>query len=273
MRLSQLARKLSKTPSEIIQFFEKRGLKQYNNPNSKISPEHIELLYKKYRSDLLIDHDDRKKSDKNDLSDEISHSIEKSEQDKQIPEDQTPTINEKREEKLTVRTVKNDQETVEVIRAPKIKLEGVKVIGKIELPEKINLPQKEESTEKRIAKKVLFSSYSQPVSQAKVKLNRSQNQERYNSKNKSHNRDELTYEEKLKREEKKRKKQLEKERKLQKERKKEHYFRHVQPKTQAEKKVPKRKNSDSKPNPDKPVYKSPLRKFWAWLNNEYDKYE
>jgi hypothetical protein len=83
----------------------------------------------------------------------------------------------------------------------------------------------------------------------------------------------LSYEEKLKREERKKILAQQRAKKLKKEQKKMHYIKNVQSNvapTRIKKKRRKTDQSDLKPVKVRPVYKNPIRKFWAWLNGEYD---
>ena len=187
--------------------------------------------------------------------------------DLEYPKNKTESSSPLQEEK------NSEGEDVEIIRAPKIKLEGVKIIGKIELPESPKPRKEEESIEKKIAKKVLYSAENK-----RQFSNQKQGNNKYYGKNakssvKTDLKKELSYEDKLKLEEERRKKELIKQKEIQKERKKMHYVQHVQSKIQPPKKGTNKRDNDVKLKPERPVYKSPFRKFLAWLNNEYDKYD
>lgn len=283
MRLSKLARELSKTPSELVIFFEKRGHKEYTGPNSKISEEHVELLYKKFNPELLEiknkkdsgpENNNNQKMDDG-SSEEIvieTDAILESEPEmiNDSPEkDPEPQVNELNE------GIKQEDE-VEVIRAPKIKLEGVKVVGKIDLPEPVKKVQKEEeSIDKKIARKVLFSPSRDKTKPGSHQRKREQdNKDSKNRKNHSQRKPQLSYEEKLRKEEERHRRILEKGKKSIKEGKRKYYAQQIQPIGQQVnvKKSKKVERTESRQRV-KPVYKNPVRKFIAWLNCEYDRYE
>ena len=238
MRLSQLARKLEISPSELILFFKKNRISTYNSPNNKIEENDLKLALNHFGPvGVEADNSDTKKPVK------------------EASEPETA----------------DDKVDVEVISMPKIKLEGVKVIGKIELPEHV--------------KKVKDDGKSDDGDQNKESENISHDvQKRENQKTKKrtlrqknkhkHKRRELSYEEKLKREERKKIQEQQRAKKLKKEQKKLHYVKNLQSNISPPRKKKKsRKTDEIEPGPIRvrPEYKNPIRKFWAWLNGEYDR--
>jgi hypothetical protein len=119
MRLGQLARKLSIRQSEIVDFLLQRNIQIEDGSNTRLEDSHVVLIMKRYapaREDEVIA----------ELANE-KHAEELMEVVK-VEEQPIPELPESNEEKP------------EVIRVPKIELSGLKVVGKIELPE----PKKKE---------------------------------------------------------------------------------------------------------------------------------
>lgn len=162
----------------------------------------------------------------------------------------------------------------ELIETETPKLEGLKVLGKIELPEpKKPEPKKEEEEEEKNER-----------SNNRNRNGRSQNG-RGRKGNRSKERLNPVEYERRKAERIAQKKKKEAEQKL-KEKKREHYLSTVKTKTAPAKKkkesieeeiAPLPINGMSRPEPQKkkpagPKRKKGLRKLWAWLNGEYDKF-
>ncbi|MFC2124475.1 hypothetical protein ACFLU5_06660 [Bacteroidota bacterium] len=280
MRLSKLARELSKTPSELIEFYEKRGIKQYTGANSKINDEHVKLTYKKFRPELLEVKSKEKNAENSDLNPEENGNIVESVEDGISPEegieiDRDVEIQEGGQEEETEES-SGEGEHIEVIRAPKIKLEGVKVVGKIDLPETGKSIKNEENINTKIAKKVLFSPKTDK-SKSEIRSGKGISDKKHQMPHKEYNQrgSQLSYEEKLQRDKEKLKRAREKKQKSRKEKKKQHYLENVKPKihTTSRKKSKKGNDKESKILKEKPVYSNPIRKFIAWLNCEYDQYE
>ena len=145
MRLGQLARKLAVIPAEIVDFLAKNNIRIDENTNTKL--EHEQLI-------LVVNHFAPARAE------EFIAPVPEEIQD--IPEETTsqqtevvvPEIIEPEpvittadiqqemaviEEKNSIPDVEEEQKT-EVIKAPKVELAGLKVLGKIELPE----PKKKE---------------------------------------------------------------------------------------------------------------------------------
>lgn len=250
MRLSQLARQVSKSSRELIHFLESHEIRSYQSSNAKLEPDHVKLV---------LDHF-------------TGHSISHPDQSEMDPglnpkkEPETPAI----ERKKTGEPSKIETETQEpeVIRAPKMKLQGVKVVGKIELPEKPAKTSDHKDPDKKSGKhpgmkkdaeentRTHFSKKKKIT--GKTRINRS-----------------LSYLEKQKKEERKREKEKRERLKKEKERKRNHYQNKVQTKIspgQPKKKHPSKSSRNlikNRPEPT-PVYKNPLRRLWAWLNGAYD---
>ena len=130
MRLSQLARKLEISPSELILFFEKTKTGNYDSHNNKVEEGDLKLA---------LDHFSPVNTE-TDIEEETQPVME-SKLDIPVKEDNNPppgsdskTLAENTSES---KSITDKMEEIEVIRMPKIKLEGVKVVGKIDLPEPV----------------------------------------------------------------------------------------------------------------------------------------
>ena len=66
MRLSQLARKLEISPSELILFFEKNKIGSYKSQNNKIDENDLKLAFNHYKPALIeTDHDEHAQPEPN----------------------------------------------------------------------------------------------------------------------------------------------------------------------------------------------------------------
>ncbi|MEO8474358.1 MAG: hypothetical protein ABI477_19300 [Chryseolinea sp.] len=146
MRLGQIARKLSISPSEILSYLASRNIKIEENANSRLETDHVRLILQKFAPDQLSILDIQPTA----ILTVISIPEE-------IQEGSTVTHAENVQEELINQSVPTIENTVEsnsesgiseillteeseVIKAPKIALSGLKVLGKIDLPE----PKKKE---------------------------------------------------------------------------------------------------------------------------------
>lgn len=241
MRLVQLALKVGMPQHEIISFLQDKGIEIPNNGNLRLEDAHVALV---------IDHFIKAEqlSEPETLQDEVI--------------DTEPAAAEESDTNLVY---KDTDQPVEVIRAKKIKLEGIKVLGKIELPKPVKKPQNENASDEKVENK---------------KATTPKHSEKRNGKNgknrfaKKYNRRTETYEQKLKREErdeKKKKRALEKKIKLKKKRNYEKKVKQAQPELPKKKKRAKKAALPTPQQPKKIVrHKNPIRRLWAWLNGKYD---
>jgi hypothetical protein len=125
MRLGQLSRKLGVSTTEIISFLASKDIAIGEDSNSKIEDEHTTWVIQKYAPYLL-------ETPSVIIQEEKTKSVELMEMT--MPTDVV--------ESAVVHFITNEQPTtesespLEVIKAPKIELSGLKVLGKIEIPEK-----------------------------------------------------------------------------------------------------------------------------------------
>lgn len=166
MRLAQLSRKLKVKPATIIQYIEKTFETEINShPNSRIPDEYLENIYEAFikveipketeiatppypiEDEIIVEKIEIKvnetKEEKNKETE--LQEVEESEKTEEAAQDPNESTEESSEETVQL----NIQDGV--IRAPKVEIEGVKVIGKIDLPEKPvaveNTEENEESEE------------------------------------------------------------------------------------------------------------------------------
>jgi hypothetical protein len=224
MRVGQLSRKLDISPSEIEEFLTSVGLPPENGTNTKLSEDIVRRVVLKFRPE------------------QISEVLEAAAAD-----DSTEQIQEAPQEISTesVTGASPSDGPVEVIKAPKIDLPGLKVLGKIELPE----------TPKKQPKEI-------PQERREVQLERSQsfrNQPSRSWKN--------PLEEKRKREAREQERLRREEEQAKKEQRTMAYFKKLSP---AKKSPAKQKQRKEDFVQQQPVHKSPppksfMGKFWKWL--------
>lgn len=166
MRLGQLARKLALRQTEIVDFLASKNIQIDDGSNTRLNDEHVTLVMTHFAPDtinaLKVESFHDEKSDDT-FTDTITEKI--TPQQNENPEvllAEAPTTEleiEKQNE------TKSPEGQVEIIRAPKVELPGLKVIGKIEIPEskKKDTPVKEEasSVEKNDSAKAVAKSQSQ----------------------------------------------------------------------------------------------------------------
>lgn len=286
MRLSQLARKLGVTQNEINRILSDKGIEGPLTGNTKLEEKNVQLLY---------DHFGYKEEE----HDEVEALTETEEvpappvlpSDEQLTDDTSSTNNTEadiqpieeevkkepepeQEPKVEVTAEEENKEAekseIEVIRAKKIKLEGIKVVGKIDLPEPPEKLQPEAETEGEENTEVKEK---EPVRRKKTPA-RDNKERRGQNRNGSKRSKEEIYELKLKQKEKEAKrKKREREKKI-KEKKKRFYEEQVKPVKQdkPKKKAAKKSTAPSTPPTRKKVkrHSNPIIRFWEWLNGKYD---
>jgi translation initiation factor IF-2 len=143
MRLGQVARKLNVGISTIVESLAKKGFEVENNPNSKINLEQFNMLAKEFKSSALE-------------KEEASHlSIGKRHHETFTIEAESDIKEEKKQEPAPVaetrapvppkpEPVKEEEPKVEKVAAEAPKLQGIKVLGKIDLDSKKEVVKKEE---------------------------------------------------------------------------------------------------------------------------------
>lgn len=132
MRLGQLSRKIGISTSEIIKFLTANNITINDDSNTKIEDEYANFVTKKYAPHLL-------QSMVTTIADEKAEEVKI---ETLVEEVETDEPKEQVEESV-------EQLLPEVIKAPKIELSGLKVLGKIDLPEKRKM-EEEVATDKEV---------------------------------------------------------------------------------------------------------------------------
>jgi hypothetical protein len=277
MRLAQAARKLSITTEDIVDFLEIRGVSIEKDSNTKLDEEAVEILYKYFEieeeSAIKVEEDYKKnksdvqeeelegESEEGNEESEVKQESEKSvEEEKVIPlneaqpdvEDRAISI--KKSFKTVDELLEGDDENPNddfVIKAPKVELRGLNVVGKIDLPEpkpKSKPDQKAEIDQKRgqiVSKKRPQRS---PKNKQKRELSPSEIRKREVDR-------EARKQERIKKEKKRKREEFYKEKIL-------------KPKQIEQQNKPKKRKSlvEEASNQKKPTPKTVFGKFWRWLN-------
>lgn len=118
MRLGQLARKLSIRQSEIVDFLQQQNISIENGSNTRLEDSHVVLIMKQYAPTREEEFIAELANEKH--TEEPMEEVKREVQPMPVLPESLPSSNE---------------EKPEVIRVPKIELSGLKVVGKIELPE------------------------------------------------------------------------------------------------------------------------------------------
>lgn len=252
MRLAQAARRIGITQNEIIDILNEHGHDIKKHGNVKLNNDQFNLLTKKYAvlapdDAQLPEGEPAAEQEEDNLSGQPSHDDGPSTGGHNLEDNQTA------EEQANIKQPHEKAKT-EVIRAKKIKLEGIKVIGKIELPEK---KAKEEDNTKKENKP------------------RDRNGKKQQRKTISKKRE--TFAEKQARQERKALKKKQQRERYLKEQKKKHYFENVQPtviqksgRKKKRKAIALKTKAVQAKKTGTPKYKNPIRRLWAWLNGAYD---
>ena len=123
MRLAQLARKLTIRPTVIVDFLTQHNIKIEDGSNTRLEDAHVDLIMKKFAparaaeiaAELVLEK-------------EIELKV-------AIPEEKIESISQPVElENSSFTSTEVLSEAGDVIKAPKVELSGLKVLGKIELP-------------------------------------------------------------------------------------------------------------------------------------------
>ncbi|MEM9391061.1 MAG: hypothetical protein AAGA02_11340 [Bacteroidota bacterium] len=239
MRLFQLARKLSTTTDNLISVLEQHNHEIENQSNAKLTEEQEQILTTHFNS--IQEEESRIKEIELPEKEPIEIEVEKPEPDEVAEEVQE--IPEKEPEK----DVESNDE-VEVIRVKKVKLDGPKVLGKIELPE--------------------------PAAKAEPKRKEENRKREVKSKRRKSSRKSLTPEQLRLKERKEKEQQRRREERKKKKNRTKYYQENIQLKPDPVKKIKKKKIVEDKIQTSTPKkvekHSNPVKRLWAWLNGEYD---
>jgi hypothetical protein len=134
MRLGQLARRLSLRPNQLVDFLAKNGIQIDPSSNTRLEDSHVEIIVQHYAPGSL---------------DKIENEPDEIEEVLPVMEAEKPAL----EPIVFTQPLADESKTaeeIEVIRVQKIELSGLKVLGKIELPE----PKKKELTDEQKTEEV-----------------------------------------------------------------------------------------------------------------------
>jgi hypothetical protein len=129
MRLGQLSRKLGISTSEIIGFLASKNVAIGEDSNTKIEDDHTNWVIQKYAPELL-------EIPTANIPEEKPQPVEVVETPTPKAPEQVGTIVIPSEQPITDNEQPSIDQLPEVIKAPKIELSGLKVLGKIEILEK-----------------------------------------------------------------------------------------------------------------------------------------
>lgn len=293
MRLTTLARKIDKTPNQLISFLNEKGIDTSSGLHGKLDEEVVAMVLDSFLPESDTDEISKPEviEEKNNVDDDVStvnipdsKQIQDDAEEEKLVEEPIPSTNEADEPDVPALVETNEIEktgTVDdleidnladigLIKAKKVKLEGIKVVGKIELKEK---PKKviEGTSEPEEENKNIKN-------EEKLKTIRKPENRKFDRRKKTPIRKKaktLSYEDRLKNEEREKLKLRRRREKAEKERKKKYYLKNIQPKINA---TQKSKNTKKNP-PSIPVksekaivHKNPFKRLWAWLNGQYDSY-
>jgi type IV secretory pathway VirB10-like protein len=131
MRLGQLARKLALRPDQIVEFLAKKNIQIVEGSNTRLEDNQVALVIEKFAPrgfDITV-------------QELTSQGVVQPTETPEIPaEPQVEEIEVFSRVEDTVLEFPTSEEKSEVIKAPKVELSGLKVLGKIDLPE----PKKKE---------------------------------------------------------------------------------------------------------------------------------
>ncbi len=141
MRLTTLARKIGISPGNLRQILDKEGLPYPEDPNVKLDKTAIRTILNLYGEDEA---DEPQPGAGEESSSETTNeaieeeTIDENEQppaNSQITDKPETSDDPKKEGTVDDLLEAEDAENIELIKAKKIQLEGVKIVGKIELPD------------------------------------------------------------------------------------------------------------------------------------------
>ena len=138
MRLAQLARKIAVKPAEIAAFLAANNSPIEDSSNAKVAEDQVELVLKHFAPELLI----TEKSSEDVTAESSSIKVPTLDEEMELPSDELASTHEGVDTPTEV-LVDTPMEN-EVIKPIKVELPGLKVVGKIELPEP---KKKEEKTD------------------------------------------------------------------------------------------------------------------------------
>jgi hypothetical protein len=145
MRLGQLARKLALPPSEITEFLASQQINIADGANARLDEKQVELVLQRFAPELLASPLTQEPAD--DASEvPVTESVQLLTEEPVKEEIKPVDI---QEPVVETASAEKSEEKIETIKAPKVALAGLKVLGKIEIPgkkKKSETPAAEETT-------------------------------------------------------------------------------------------------------------------------------
>ncbi len=138
MRLGQLARKLSLRPSQLVDFLATKQINLEEGSNARLQDDHVTAIVTYFAPERLQEIVTQSKAEE--VVVEVTPEV--------IPE----PVEIKEEMEVQIENIQPEEpQEIELIKAPKVELTGLKVLGKIELPEpkKKEISTQPESTEEQ----------------------------------------------------------------------------------------------------------------------------
>lgn len=273
MRLGQLSRKLGVNSSAIVEVLKENFREVNDHPNVKILDEELDYLTNHFSPSAPAESEQELIDDTASTAPEVKveePELADTEQATETPQEEAPAF----VESLRPKVIRLEDEfnqmksDLESFKAEKPELEGLKVLGKIDLPEPKPKAPKETPSEDE-------PKGTQTINERGV---RKRHQKRGNQRKPKGN----TAEAERKRAEYQAKKRKAQEQEKLKELKKKHYEEQVKAKLKEKPKKKKKKkfieqqvNSSPSQNGSKQRAKSgnALVRFWRWLNGDYDKFD
>ncbi len=164
MRLGQIARKISIRQSDVVDLLAKSGISIANESNARLENEHVHVILQHFAPSFL--------EEKIEEVDVIPpQATEESEVIEDVNTIEEPIENVVAEIIITTAPEEQEEEKVELIKAPKVDLPGLKVIGKIDLPE----PKKKEVLPADESEKAEVAAVSNSETNPKPRPQRSRN--------------------------------------------------------------------------------------------------
>jgi translation initiation factor IF-2 len=136
IRLGQASRKLNVGHNTILEFLAKKGFTVENNPNAKLSAEQFAMLSKEYASSASEKMEASALSIGTKHNENVTIESEKEAAKKKIDEEESIMIKNLGSKDLKAKEAKEEVKQPEKVEREKPKLEGIKVVGKIELEKK-----------------------------------------------------------------------------------------------------------------------------------------
>lgn len=251
MRLGQLARHLDTTTTEIVRYLAENKIQIKDHPNIKLDENTQNLVIEAFTSSPQADdspelpHNDDEEV--NEMPTTVEHTGKEEVHD---PKEEVETTEPAVEEPVST----EPQAEVEVIKAPKVKLPGLTVIGKIDLPEPAPKQVSPETDDTATPEQTAKTKKGKRPGREKLSAEERERR-RIKSKKARERRERIQQEKKQKLEQQRLKEQ-----------KREYYLRKINPPA-ATKEAPKAHPKAVKHKKEQQASGSLLSRFWKWLNS------